>query len=218
MPEFEIPVGNEFLNQEMDYESWLSFLDETLIKETGANLRNNYDSNNLESNEILDKTYLDEKVLSDSNLSPPPAFEDNFKKLLSDSVGTTYSAKERKKLSTQFDGYDGMKKIKEENGVSTFELITGSKARGKGAPDKIQVEMKIAKIPIMQKETNAQGKVSWPTKEREVVKLTFPKGSGFMQWDSWWDDPIFHPVVYIYGDKAYTKREDGKFRPQFKLE
>lgn len=38
MPEFEIPSGNEYADQEMDYESWLSFLEEVLITEVDENL------------------------------------------------------------------------------------------------------------------------------------------------------------------------------------
>lgn len=40
MPEFEIPSGNEFLDQDMDYESMLSFFEEALI--TSVDLGQNY--------------------------------------------------------------------------------------------------------------------------------------------------------------------------------
>lgn len=43
MPEFEIPSGNEFIDQDMDYESMLSFFDEALIKDLGDNFQSDKD-------------------------------------------------------------------------------------------------------------------------------------------------------------------------------
>ena len=162
----------------------------------------------LNTNEPPSVPSAEEKPETGSKLPAPPAFKENYQKLLSDPVGKEYSASERKKLSSQFDGYSGMKKIKDENGKSTFELTTGSLARWNGAPDKGTVVMEITQITITHKVDD-----KWVKEKVSAVKVSFKNGLGF--YDSM--NEKIEPVVYIYDNKAYVN-VDGTMKGKFSLD
>jgi RHS repeat-associated protein len=162
----------------------------------------------LNKNELSETPSAESVPETESKSPPPPAFKDNYQKLLTDPVGKEYSESECEKLSTQFDGYTAMKKIKEENGKSTFELTTGYTARWNGAPDKGTVIMEKNQITINHKVND-----KWVKEKVSVVKVSFNNGLGF--YDS--KNKKIESVVYIFENKAYVNVA-GTMKPKFTLD
>lgn len=126
--------------------------------------------------------------------------QSKFSQLMKDSINKEYSESTIDNISSQFNGYNGMKKT----ASSTFKLEAGWQMKLSNSPDYATMTLKNAKIIIKHK---VDGK--WISGSVDVIEVKFSKPFGFLQGNTFTGTILAHG--YIYGNKFYIKNGDGTY-------
>jgi RHS repeat-associated protein len=126
--------------------------------------------------------------------------QDKFNQLIKDATNKTYSEDNIDNITSQFNGYDGMKKVSSNK----FKLEAGWKMTAKGSPDYGTMTLEKTQITISHK---VNGK--WTKGPVDVIKVNFSDPFGFLA-GSVWSGEVLN-TGYVYGNKFYIKNEDDTY-------
>lgn len=138
-------------------------------------------------------------MIANSVQQNKPTVQDKFNQLMKDGANKEYSETAIDKITSQFEGYDGMKKLSSNK----FKLEAGWTMRNvyeTGSSG--TMTLKNTQITIAHK---VDGK--WTKGPVDVIQVTFSAPFGFLDRGN---DKIYD-TGYIYGDKFYVQKDDGTY-------